>query len=69
MRIHIASEDLGNVWENIKDRLVIHANINATSLENLTEKMTETGNTIVLANSEIANSYPNAIYNMLKIMN
>lgn len=67
MRIHIASEDLGNVWENIKDRLVIHADINATSLDNLTEKMTETGNAIVLANSEIANGYPNAIYRELLI--
>lgn len=67
MRIHIASEDLNKVCENIKSRLVINANINKTSLNELTSKITETANAIILSNSNIANIYPKTVYKELLI--
>lgn len=62
MRIHIAGEDFANVYSNIKERMVVNANIEDNNLNYLKDKITETGNAIILANSNVADNYPNIHY-------
>lgn len=63
MRVHIASEDIAKVQNNIKNNKInVIANIEDENLKHLMIYINNAGNAIIEANSDHAPTYPTATY-------